>query len=263
VTSNSKPIRLPVTFKEKVWGRTDLSPWYANTGQKIGEVWFEADLPLLVKFVFTSERLSVQVHPGDAFAAVHEHSRGKTEMWHILKAEPGASIALGFREELTAERLRESALSGEIEHLLRWIEVKAGDTFFVPAGTVHALGAGLTVCEIQQNSDITYRLYDYGRPRELHLEKAMQVAMAGPADIQPRAFPIECEYFHTERVELKGPLQNPAAGKGFQVLIFLSGRGSIAGEQFQQGEAWLVPAGAPGFKIEPTEPATLLKTWAP
>ncbi len=162
-------------------------PWYLNSAQKkIGEVWFEADLPLLVKFVFTSERLSVQVHPNDEFAAAHENSRGKTEMWYVLRADPGARLAIGFREAISRERLRESALSGEIEQLLNWIEVQAGDAFFVPAGTVHAIGGGLALCEIQQHSDITYRLYDYGRPRELHLDKAMQVAFTDASDAEIR-----------------------------------------------------------------------------
>ena len=170
------PVRLPTRFLEKVWGTPDLLPWYPPAQKKIGEVWFEADLPLLVKFVFTSERLSVQVHPNDQFAAAHENSRGKTEMWYVMRAEPGARLAIGFRESISCERLRDAAISGEIEQLLNWMEVEAGDAFFVPAGTVHAIGSGLALCEIQQHSDVTYRLYDYGRPRELHLDQAIQVA---------------------------------------------------------------------------------------
>src|SRR3984885_3852106 len=110
--SDSVPVRLPTVFKEKIWGSLDLAPWYSDPGKKIGEVWFEADLPLLVKFVFTSERLSVQVHPNDDFAAGHEDSRGKTEMGYVMRAEPGAPIAIGFPESLSPGRLRESALSG-------------------------------------------------------------------------------------------------------------------------------------------------------
>ena len=127
-------------------------------------------MPLLVKLLFTSDNLSVQVHPGDAYAREHHNSRGKTEMWHILRAEPEAKIALGLRERVTPERLREAAQSGEIMELLNWVPARPGDTFFVPAGTIHAIGGGLALCEMQQHSDITYRLYDYGRPRELHLE---------------------------------------------------------------------------------------------
>ena len=261
--SSNRPLRLPATFKEKVWGRTDLSPWFENQHNKIGEVWFEAGLPLLVKFVFTSARLSVQVHPDDAFARVHENSSGKTEMWHVLKAEPGAQIALGFRETLSAERLRDAAMSGEIVNLLQWIEVSAGDTFFVPAGTVHALGAGLAVCEIQQHSDITYRFYDYGRPRELHLNEAMQVAALGPAGAHPRNFPVSCPYFHTERMSIERRQTIPANDARSRILIFLTGCGSIAGQPFRQGDAWLVPSGAPGFEIQAETPVTLLDTRLP
>src|SRR5271165_3300984 len=170
-----QPKRLQPRFLEKVWGSTRLEPWFESTGAKIGEVWFEGagPLPILVKFIFTTEKLSVQVHPDDVYAAKHHNSRGKTEMWHVLAAAPGARIAAGFREPVSAERLRAGALSGEIEELLAWHEARPGDTFFIPAGTVHAIGAGLTLCEIQQFSDITYRLYDYGRPRELHLAKAL------------------------------------------------------------------------------------------
>src|ERR1700686_4222876 len=134
--------RLTPRFLEKIWGSVQLEPWFANTGQRIGEVWFERPepLPLLVKFLFTSENLSVQVHPGDEYAALHHQSRGKTEMWHILASKPGARIAAGFREPISAERLRAAAESGEIEDLLEWHDAHPGDTFFIPAGTVHAIG---------------------------------------------------------------------------------------------------------------------------
>ena len=266
--SGNKPVRLPTRFLEKIWGTTDLSPWYPGSTRKIGEVWFEADLPLLVKFVFTSDRLSVQVHPDDEFAQAHENSRGKTEMWYVLRADPGARIATGFRQSISRARLRESALNGEIEDLLRWVDVKAGDAFYVPAGTVHAIGGGIALCEIQQYSDITYRLYDYGRPRELHLEKAVQVASteAGPA--APVSLPIDCKYFHTEMAKTASPLRySPEPGR-FHLLIFLSGSGKIAGqsgapEAFREGETWLVPAGGGPFLIQPSEPVKFLRTWVP
>ena len=261
--SADKPIRLPARFLEKVWGTTDLSPWYPSSDKKIGEVWFEADLPLLVKFVFTSDRLSVQVHPDDEFAAAHENSRGKTEMWYVLRAEPGARIATGFQKSLNRERLHEAALNGEIEHLLRWMDVKAGDAFYVPAGTVHAIGGGLALCEIQQYSDITYRLYDYGRPRELHLEKAAQVALTEATRSGPVPLPIDCKYFHTELAKTTSPLHySPEAGR-FHLLIFLSGSGNIAGQPFREGETWLVPAGSNPFLIQPGEPVKFLRTWVP
>ena len=257
------PVRLPTRFLEKVWGSTDLMPWYPEAEQKIGEVWFEADLPLLVKFVFTSERLSVQVHPNDDFAAAHENSRGKTEMWYVLRADPGARLAIGFREPIGPERLREASLSGEIEQLLNWIEVEAGDAFFVPAGTVHAIGGGLALCEIQQHSDITYRLYDYGRPRELHLEKAIQVAFTGASDAQSVMLPIDCQYFHTELDRTASSLlYKPEPGR-FHIVIFVTGMGTIAGRQFREGEAWLIPAGGAPFSIEPEGPVKFLRTWVP
>jgi mannose-6-phosphate isomerase len=240
-----------------------LAPWYLNRGKKIGEVWFKADLPLLVKFVFTAERLSVQVHPDDAFARVHENSRGKTEMWYILRADPGAQLAIGFRESISQERLRESALSGEIERLLNWIPVEAGDAFLIPAGTVHAIGGGLAICEIQQHSDVTYRLYDYGRPRELHLDKAIQVASTEVNRIKSVPLPIDCAYFHTELARLASPIQYVPATDRFHILIFVSGRGAIGDQPFQEGEAWLIPAGAEKFTIHPTDPVKFLRTWVP
>jgi mannose-6-phosphate isomerase len=253
------PIRLPTEFKEKVWGRHDLQPLFPDNALKIGEVWFKADLPLLVKFLFTSDKLSVQVHPDDAFAAEHEHSLGKTEMWHVVKADPGAQVAMGFRETLDRIQMRQAALSGEIEKLLHWVDVKAGDTFFIPPGTVHAIGAGLVLCEIQQQSDITYRLYDYGRQRELHLDKGLAVASMGPADFRPQPWPVDCRYFHTEPLAIRGTSQYPQAGH-FRILIALAGTGTLAGQAFQAGEAFLIPADTPGFSIQ-SDSANFLQTW--
>ena len=261
--NGNTPVRLPATFKEKIWGTTDLAPWYATPQNKIGEVWFEADLPLLVKFVFTSEKLSVQVHPDDAFARTHENSLGKTEMWYVLRADPGAQIAMGFREPITRERLRESALSGEIEHLLHWVNVQPGDAFFIPAGTVHAIGAGLVLCEVQQHSDITYRLYDYGRPRKLHLEKAIQVASIHESHARPRSLPIECPYFHTEDASIDTPIEYPPPCERFHLLIFVSGSGQIGSQPFREGETWFIPQGANPFSIVPGEPTRFLRTWVP
>jgi len=258
-----QPERLPARFLEKIWGTTDLSPWYPSSTKKIGEVWFEAELPILVKFVFTSDRLSVQVHPNDEFATAHENSRGKTEMWYVLRADPGAKIATGFRQAISRERLREAALNGEIEALLQWVEVKTGDAFYVPAGTVHAIGGGLALCEIQQYSDITYRLYDYGRPRELHLEKAIQVASTEIRNGGPVPLPIDCEYFHTELAKTQSPLRYFPEAARFHLLIFLSGSGKIAEQPFREGETWLIPAGASPFLLQPGEPTKFLRTWAP
>ena len=177
------PLRkLEPTFHGRVWGTPSLDPWFPNAPAQasalpIGEVWFQTpEVPLLVKFLFTDQDLSVQAHPDDDYARIHHNSPGKTEMWHVLAARRGAKIAAGFRELVTREQVRAAALDGNIVNLLEWFEARTGDTFFIPAGTVHAIGAGLTICEIQQNSDVTYRLHDYGRGRDLHLDHALAVS---------------------------------------------------------------------------------------
>ncbi|MDE2619132.1 MAG: class I mannose-6-phosphate isomerase [Sphingomonadales bacterium] len=176
---------LPTRSVAKPWGRADLpSPFVAPPGERIGEVWFEPPAALdrlLVKHIFTSEALSVQVHPSDAQTLAAGLGRqGKEECWLVLDAAPGAVLGIGFGREIDAEALRTAALDGSIEQLMTWHPVQAGDFFYIPAGTVHAIGAGISLIEIQQNSDITYRLYDYGRPRELHLEAGMAVARGEP-----------------------------------------------------------------------------------
>jgi len=176
-------MKLRTELVEKPWGRTDIPPMFANPeGRKIGEVWFisDGDQPLLLKWLFTSERLSVQVHPNDAQARERGLPRGKTECWYIVDAEPGATLGLGLVREVGEEELRASALDGSIEQLLDWRPVTTGEFFFVPPGTIHAIGAGLTLIEFQQNADVTYRLYDYGRPRELHLEDGVAVSLRSP-----------------------------------------------------------------------------------
>ena len=185
---------------EKPWGRTDLP---AAGGRRIGEIWFEAPggarLPLLVKHIFTSAKLSVQVHPDDAQARARGLPNGKSECWYILRAEPGAMLGLGFRAPIDKSEMRQAALDGSIEQLLDWKPVRAGDFFYVPAGTVHAIGAGLSLIEVQQQSDTTYRLYDYGRPRELHLDDGVDVANGG---ICPDACFTHVE---GEQILVKGP----------------------------------------------------------
>jgi mannose-6-phosphate isomerase len=180
-------------FVEKPWGRDDIPPAFdAPAGQRIGEVWYEspdgAPLPLLVKWLFTSEKLSIQVHPSDDQARARGLASGKEECWYIVDAEPGAVLGMGTTRPLDTAELRAASLSGEIEGLMDWKPVQAGDYFYIPAGTVHAIGAGITLVEVQQYADITYRLYDYGRldkgvMRELHLEDGVAVSKAeGYAD---------------------------------------------------------------------------------
>ena len=174
---------------EKPWGRAVLPAPFRNPGaDKIGEIWFEAEtgpaLPLMIKYLFTSEKLSIQVHPSDAQARAMGLASGKEECWLVLDAEPGACLGIGTLRPLGAEELRDAALSGEIEALMDWKPVQRGDFYYIPAGTVHAIGAGVSLIEVQQNADITYRLYDYGRPRELHLDDGVAVSRAAPYPVE-------------------------------------------------------------------------------
>lgn len=272
----SQAIELLPIFQERVWGRKSLEPFFPDQrdGRRIGEVWFTfvenatslaarlgelitnhpemlgsgADsghpgvCPVLVKLIFTSERLSVQVHPDDEYAAREHQSLGKTEAWYVLDAQPPGELAAGFRERLTPEKLRQATLTGEIERLLDWQTVKTGDVIFVPAGTVHAIGAGLTICEIQENSDITYRLYDYGRPRELHLQHGLEVSQLEPREhrVTPIALApgrdelVACRYFRIERLRPKRVIK---MRRGFpQYLLLICIKGASA------GKCWLIPA---------------------
>ena len=170
---------LPRQFVEKPWGQSHLPEAFDAPQGTIGEVWFDRagdPLPLLCKWLFTSEKLSVQVHPSDNEAAARGLPSGKEECWFVTDAEPDARLGIGMTGDFSAEELRAASLSGEIELMLDWKKVAPGDWFYIPAGTVHAIGAGVQLVEIQQNADITYRLYDYGRPRELHLHDGMAVA---------------------------------------------------------------------------------------
>ena len=253
-------VRLTPSLRGKIWGRKHLAPWFPDSPIPIGEAWYLADceLPLLVKLIFTNERLSVQVHPDDG----EDGPRGKTEMWHILEAEPGATIALGFREPLTRERLREAARTGEIESLLNWMPVKAGETYFTPAHTVHAIGAGIVLCEIQQNSDVTYRLWDYGRPRELHLEQAAAIAELG-VHPGPMDGPVSSRHFVTEPVRLAPGEERRPEARQCQLWICLEGVGTIGGAPFRQGEVWLLPDEGEQPRVRTESGARFLRTWAP
>ena len=280
----SRPFQLLPIFRERIWGRKDLAPFFrkAPFNSNIGEVWFTfsenqtsrggplgelvsrrpevlgtgADpthpdiCPLLAKLLFTTERLSVQVHPDDEYAQARHNSLGKTEAWYVIESRPPGEVAVGFRETIGAERMRAAALSGEIERLLDWRPVQPGDVIFVPAGTVHAIGAGLTICEIQENSDITYRLYDYGRNRELHLDDGTRVSHLGPYQFRPTAVELAerrdelvvSEYFRIERLRPRRSVRIAAGTSHYVLLICLEGAGMIVGEPFEAGQCWFVPA---------------------
>ncbi len=253
------PFRLTPSLRGKVWGKTRLMPWFPDSAAPIGEAWYLTDreLPLLVKLLFTSQRLSVQVHPADG----EDGPSGKTEMWHILEAGPGAAIALGFREPITRERLLEATRGGDVERLLNWFPVKPGETYFTPAHTVHAIGAGIVLCEIQQNSDVTYRLWDYGRPRELHVEKAVGIA---DLTVHPGAAPpgeaVRCRYFVTESVALSPGEELRPEPEVCHLWIVIEGQGTIGGQAFRPGEVWLLPDRS---AIRAETAARFLRTYVP
>ena len=221
-------------------------PFDAPAGERIGEVWFTGagEQPLLVKYLFTSERLSIQVHPNDHQARVRGSLNGKSECWYILDAEPGATLGLGLKNELTAGELRAAAIDGSIEHLMDWRPIRAGDFFMVPAGTIHAVGGGISLLEFQQNSDVTYRLYDYGRPRELHLDEGISVARPGPYPESLAQHLADDE----ERLLVTGPefLFAQAFGDEFlnhdRWLIPLEGEVRSGDETAGPGDCLLVPA---------------------
>jgi mannose-6-phosphate isomerase len=257
---------------EKPWGRMHLpAPFQspAADGEPVGEIWFAhpdgRDLPLLVKYIFTSERLSIQVHPNDEEARARGLPRGKSECWYVLDADPGATLGLGLKAPVDAETLRAAALDGSIEEMMDWKPVKAGDFFFVPAGTVHAIG-GISLVEVQQNSDVTYRLYDYGRPRELHLGDGVEVSKAGPyaASLAAHAAGDEARALvtgpHFSLLHLSAPTAElDALATRERWAIPLTGNIEAAGVTVEAGEcAYLAPGEPLRF-----EPGTRLLVAAP
>jgi mannose-6-phosphate isomerase len=202
----------------KPWGVTDLHPWSGvdNEGAAIGEIWYgrsdrtAPDSSLLIKLLFTSQPLSLQVHPDDAFARTMGMARGKSEAWCVLSATPDAKVGLGLKRPLNPQQLRKTIEDGSIADQVVWRAVSSGDVVFVPAGTIHAIGAGLVIAEVQQRSDATFRLFDYGRPRELHIDNAVAVATTGVADFQVPSKTLSSErillgsnpYFTLEKINL-------------------------------------------------------------
>jgi len=237
-----------------MWGRAVLPQAFgagASGGEPIGEIWFQdgrgAESELLVKYLLTRETLSIQVHPDGDAARAAGHRRGKDEAWLVLEAEPGARIGLGLKRKVTRTALRAAVADGTLETLVDWRYVRSGDFFYSPAGTIHALGPGLAVVEIQQNVDLTYRLYDYGRGRELQVEAAVAAARLEPFSFAARREPepgreILCEggAFVVERWtraaggRLAGEIERPVW------LIPVRGGGLIDGEPLQPPSVWLV-----------------------
>jgi len=236
--------------------------------------------PILVKFLFTGDKLSVQVHPDDAYAREHEDGPGKTEMWYVSRADPGACLALGLTTALTKDELREVARSGEIARYLNWVEVKQGDAIFSPPGTLHSIGPGLALCEIQQNSDLTYRFFDFGRlgedghPRPLHIDQAVEVTRlelhGAPeqrvsfhrGDLKGETL-LVCDYFAVERLSRSTSLVYPADPSRMHLLVFLEGRGALGVEAYQPGDVYLIPAALPPCEWRPAEATVALRTYVP
>jgi mannose-6-phosphate isomerase len=267
-------------FSERVWGRQNLRPWYADTGtsERVGEAWLTGpqcvvetgqlagqtlasvagdlggEFPLLVKLLFPEEKLSVQVHPDDAQAKAMGETRGKTECWYVLEAQAGAYVSLGLKAGVAVADVAASVADGAMESLIEQVPVAVGDMLFVDAGTVHAIGPGVVLLETQQTSDVTYRLFDYGRPRELHLEKGLKVIRTKTAagKVAPRVMEgftrlIEQKYFVVDRFEVaSGEVTATLEGAG--CLVGLTGSGLVAcGEdkvELKAGQAVVVPLGS-------------------
>ena len=236
----------------------------------------EGGLPVLIKFIDAARDLSVQVHPSDEYARTHEHGQlGKTEMWYVLEAAPGASLVYGFRQDLTRAMLAASLEDDTVEQYLQKVEIHRGDVFLIESGTVHAIGAGAMIVEIQESSNLTYRMYDYhrlgkdGKPRELHIAKALDVV-----DLRRKPLPEQlqrareehdgysvelleqCKYFRTERIHLDTMLKSVAFSTGpasFEVLLCVDGSGTLSGEDveisFRKGDCIFVPADSIGLEI--------------
>lgn len=260
--TGAAPRRVTPMFVERVWGAIDLAPLFPAQDKPTGEVWFEiAGYPLLVKFIFTTARLSVQVHPKDDYARRHHASLGKTEMWHILRADQDATVGLGLSRPLTPNELAAAVHDGSIVDLMNWVAVQPGDTLFAPAGEIHAIGGGIALCEIQQNSDVTYRLYDYGRPRELHLEHGLPASHLSPYDGRV-ALPVHNSFFHTESLEWNHRSTYKSDHLPEHLLIVLEGSGTMKEEPFTAGEVWLIPRGA-SFPVAVSDHVRLLRTYQP
>lgn len=283
------PFRLAPYFSPRIWGRADLRPWYETTGTKelVGEAWLtgpesvietgplagqtlasvmdasgnavigmDGEFPLLVKILFPNDKLSVQVHPDDAQAQAMGQPRGKTECWYVLEAEPGATVALGLKPGISAAEVRTAVAAGTMEELLNHIPVAVGDMVFVDAGTVHAIGPGVVLLETQQTSDTTFRLYDYGRPRELHLEQGLGVmkTQTKARKVAPRAMDgftrlIEEQYFSVDRFDLAGgSLTVPMKRAG--CLVGLKGAGTVNGIEVKAGQAVVVPVSLGSVAVE-------------
>lgn len=251
----------------KPWGSTDLLPWsgIGHPGVPIGELWFQRcekhapEPALLLKLLFTQEALSIQVHPDDAAAHGMGLPRGKTEAWYILSSASDATVGIGLKTAVAPEQLRVAIADGSIAGLVAWHKPHAGDVIAVPAGTIHAIGAGLVLAEIQQRSDTTFRLFDYGRARELHIEQGVAVAHAGPTKrtVPPRRLSdvrtllVATPYFVFERIDLLAGSIWELDARCETWLVAIAGAAAIGALQIGVGQGCFVEA--QGVRIVPGE----------
>ena len=296
------PLLLLPEFKERVWGARDLAPLYPNykvAGEPIGEVWLTGDecrvangrltgqtlgvlaqrygrelvgeapqaaerFPLLVKFLFPRQKLSVQVHPGEEEAQRAQGARGKSECWYVLAAELDAQVGLGLKPGTARADFEAAVRRGDrVDQLLNWISIKPGEMLYNPAGTVHAIGPGSVLAEIQQNSDTTYRLYDYGRPRELHLEPGLRVmrGRTGAGRVtrgSEKSMLLVSPFFRVERFLAEGEnvrVHTGARPSSAWVVVGLEGCGVVAAAGVEAtltaGDALVVPASVAEFTVRP------------
>lgn len=319
--SDLYPLLMQPLFDPRPWGTPDLSPIYSQRfHQKIGESWLTGDhckiqngglagkslaevasqykrelvgaaapdesrFPLLAKFLFPHEKLSVQVHPDDAAARAMGQPWGKTECWYVAHATPQAEIGLGLKPGTTRAQFERSIHENRAEELLNWVKVSAGDMIYVAGGTVHTLGPGAIIVETQQQSDTTFRLYDYGRPRELHLKDGLRVIREQVASgkVRPQAFSnsgrngnrvmplVASPYFAVEKIELHGvqDFDTGAGGKSSaQILVVVEGAAVLNAPghdpvRFSKGDAVVVPASISQFKIQPETTIEFLRSYVP
>lgn len=301
------PFKLAPYFRTRIWGFNDLSPWfdYKTDGEPIGEVWLTGEMcaaetgplqgqslkeitaahgeallgkgragqefPLLIKILFPKEKLSVQVHPDDAMAQRYGEPRGKTECWYALDAKPGAEVALGVKQGTTPEQVRAAIEGAHLEGLLVQVPVHKGDMIFVDAGTVHAIGPGAVILETQQTSDLTYRMYDYGRPRELHLDKSLEAMRLSTAagkiaakNVNGHSVLIDQKYFRVERWAAAPPSSENASADVVQAVFLEEGKATIKGEGFdafalERCQLAVIPAGAKDWKIRTEGAADIIR----
>lgn len=224
------------------------------------------DFPILIKFIDAKQNLSIQVHPDNSYALKNEGQYGKTEMWYIMDAEPGAFLYYGFKEEISKEEFEKRIQEDTFLEVLNAAAVQKGDVLFIEPGTIHAIGAGILIAEIQQNSNVTYRVYDYGRvgkdgkKRELHVEKALDVTNRVPVKKDAGCYPhlADCDYFTVDKLNLDGAVMKKMTGmvseESFVSILILDGEGTIMNQDeklaYKKGESFFLTAGSGTYTIE-------------